>query len=53
VRPSELLGLHGNPALAFDLTLTQIMATEERKHHTGEFWWVPVSALARAFIKEK
>lgn len=52
MRPSELLQLSGNAALAFDLTLTQILAAEERKTYTGEYWWIPVMALAKSFMEK-
>jgi hypothetical protein len=36
----------------FDLGITQVMAAEERKKHTGEYWWLPVTALAKGFLKD-
>lgn len=52
MRPSALLGLSGNPALIFDLGITQTLAQEERQSFTGEYWWIPVMALAKSFIKD-
>lgn len=52
MRPSELLELRGNAALAFDLGITLTLANEEKKQFTGEYWWVPVMALAKSFMEQ-
>lgn len=52
MRPSQLLELRGNAALAFDLGITLMLAGEERKQFTGEYWWIPLTALARSFMEQ-